>query len=45
MKWGGYPNKKVNKFTGKILSVRGVSTLLALAAFVVLSGAAWKWTG
>jgi len=48
MKWGEYSNKaaeKVNKFTGKILSVRGVGVLLALAAFAVLSGANWKWTG
>ncbi|MBS3814611.1 hypothetical protein KGY63_04445 [Candidatus Bipolaricaulota bacterium] len=46
MKWGGTSNKageKVTKMVGKAFGVRGLSILVAIAAFALLIGASHKW--
>lgn len=42
MKWG-ISSERVTKALSKVLGVRGLYTMLALAALVLLSGAAEKW--
>lgn len=47
MKWGGYSNKAAEKLTetvGKIFGVKGLSILLSIGVFALLSGAIHKWT-
>lgn len=42
MKWGTSSDRMI-KALSKVLGVRGLYTLLALAALVLLSGASEKW--
>lgn len=42
MKWGISSNRMI-KATNKVLGIRGLYILLALAALVLLSGASDKW--
>lgn len=42
MKWG-ISSDRVNKTLNKVLGVKGLYILLALAALVLLSGASDKW--
>lgn len=46
MKWGKHSEKateRVEKAVARFLSTKGLYVLLALAAFLLLSGAADKW--
>lgn len=46
MKWGNSSDKvvaRVERFIAKVFSTKGLYLLLALAAFLLLSGANDKW--
>ncbi len=46
MKWGKYSEEateRVEKFVGRLFSAKGLYLLLALATFLLLSGAHDKW--
>lgn len=46
MKWGDYTNRVENQATkllSKVIGVKGLYILLALAALILLSGANEKW--
>lgn len=46
MKWGKHSEKateRVEKFAARLFSTKGLYVLLALAAFLLLSGAHDKW--
>ncbi|MBS3791449.1 hypothetical protein KGY77_02210 [Candidatus Bipolaricaulota bacterium] len=46
MKWGEHSNKAAEKVTetlGKVFGVRGLSVLLTVGVFALLSGAIHKW--
>ena len=47
MKWGGNSHKAADKITktlSKIFGVKGISVLITITAFALLSGAVHKWT-